>query len=165
MAGPNPLHKNVPRVELDARAGEARDRLVRLERLLAPRADAPSFWGRPLARFVGLRLSNGRQGSQTGGSVSDRLHDRMTETDSAGADRINEQGSTSEATKSPAVAARCGAAGLKRSDPRCVRGQARPSSEPFRRHEAAATCRLCATSALIARARHTAPSARAAPAG
>jgi hypothetical protein len=165
MARPNPLQKNVPRVELDARAGEARDGLVRLERLLAPRADAPSFWRRPLARFVGLRLSNGRQGSQTGGSVSDRLHDRMPETDSAGADRIDEQGSISEATKSPAVAARCGAAGSERSDPRCVRGQARPSSGPFRRHQSAATHRLCASSVLIARARHTGPSARTAPAG
>jgi hypothetical protein len=69
MARPNLWSKSVPRVELDHRAREARDRLVRIERLLLPRAAGTGFWLSPFVRLLGSRTGgNGRSGSRGSGS-------------------------------------------------------------------------------------------------
>jgi hypothetical protein len=133
MAIPNLLHKNVPRAELDERAREARVRLERLERLLVPRVEAPSFWLQPLARFVAFRLNGkGQQGGQTGGSMSDPRRDCMPETASVSADRISKPSQPTEARKSSVGAAgQRGSAGCGYTDT----GRRSPSmrSRPTRR--------------------------------
>jgi len=71
MARRKPLHNSVPRVELDHRARDARNRLVQMERLLVPRVVASGSWLSPLVRLVGSRSGGSRQsdarerGSQT----------------------------------------------------------------------------------------------------
>jgi len=61
----NFLLRNAPRAELDQRAREARLRLERVERLLAPRPVARHPW---LRRLILLSNANAQQG-QTGGSM------------------------------------------------------------------------------------------------
>jgi hypothetical protein len=60
MARREPLHNNVPRVELDHRARDARNRLVQIERLLVPRMVAGS-WLSPLVRLLGSRSGGSRR--------------------------------------------------------------------------------------------------------
>jgi hypothetical protein len=129
MAIPNLLHKNVPRAELDERAREARVRLERLERLLVPRVEAPSFWLQPLARFVAFRLNGkGQQGGQTGGSMSDPRRDCMPETASVSADRISKPSQPTEARKSSVGAAgQRGSAGCGYTDRPWTSACARPT--------------------------------------
>ena len=63
---------SVSRVELDHRARDARVRLVRIERLLVPRAPVAGFWLSPLIRLLGSRAGgNGRRGGRGSGSQSD----------------------------------------------------------------------------------------------
>jgi hypothetical protein len=128
MAKTNLLHKNVPRAELDERAREARVRLERLERLLVPRVEAPTFWLQPLSRFVSFRLNGkGQRGGQTGGSMSDPRRGCMPEMDSVSADSIGKPVQTTEATKSPVgAAAQRGSPGCGYTGGRCPRGHARP---------------------------------------
>jgi hypothetical protein len=84
MARPNLLSKSLPRVELDHRARDARLRLVRIERLLVPRAAMPDFRLSPLIRFLGARAGgNGRRGGRGSGSQSDSRLGCMRETDAA----------------------------------------------------------------------------------
>src|ERR1700730_898845 len=62
---------SISRVELDHRARDARLRLVRIERLLVPRAAVPGFWLSPLVRLLCSREGgNGRSGRRGGGSQS-----------------------------------------------------------------------------------------------
>jgi hypothetical protein len=63
----NPPNKNVPRVEYDHRARDARLRLERVERLLVGSAVAEprQFW---LLRRLGFRVANGRAGGANTGS-------------------------------------------------------------------------------------------------
>jgi hypothetical protein len=71
---------SVSRVELDHRARDARARLVRLERLLVPRAAAAGF---RLVRLFGLRrLGEAARGDRTRRSLSNRQRGCMTEIDS-----------------------------------------------------------------------------------
>jgi hypothetical protein len=71
MPNENLWNRSVPRVELDHRAREARLRVERLERLLAPRAAATGFWlRRALSRFGGGSNSEGAQGHRTRGKLS-----------------------------------------------------------------------------------------------
>ena len=85
MARPNLCSKNVPRVELDHRARDARIRLVRIERQLLPRIAARGLWLGPLARLLGLRVDgDGRRGDRTTGSYSNRQQDGMPEIESVG---------------------------------------------------------------------------------
>jgi hypothetical protein len=84
MARPNLLSKSLPRVELDHRARDARARLVRLERLLVPRALVVGFRLSPLIRLLGARAGgNGRRGGWGSGSQSDSRLGCMRETDAA----------------------------------------------------------------------------------
>ena len=63
--------KSVPRVELDQRARDARNRLVQVERLLVPRAMMLGSWLSPFVRLLGSRAGGGHRsdardrGSQT----------------------------------------------------------------------------------------------------
>ena len=67
----NVWHKSVPRVELDHRARDARNRLVQVERLLVPRAMMLGSWLSPSVRLLGSRAGGSRRsdarerGSQT----------------------------------------------------------------------------------------------------
>src|SRR5437870_5089057 len=62
---------SVPRVELDHRAHDARVRLVRIERLLVPRAAAARSWLTPVVRLLCFRIyGNDRRGDRTPGSLS-----------------------------------------------------------------------------------------------
>jgi hypothetical protein len=75
---------SISRVELDHRARNARVRLVRLERLLVPRAAVPGFWLSPFVRLLGSRAGgNGRSGRRGSGSQSDSRLGCMRETDAA----------------------------------------------------------------------------------
>jgi hypothetical protein len=129
MAIPNLLHKNAPRAEVDERAREARVRLERLERLLVPRVEAPTFWLRPLGRFVSFRFNGkGQRGGQTGGSMSDPRRGCIPEMNSVSADSIGKPVQTTEATKSPVgAAAQRGSPGCGYMGRRCPRWHARPS--------------------------------------
>jgi len=74
---------SVPRVELDHRAHEARVRLVRLERLLVPRAAAAGSWLSPVVRLLGFRIyGNGRRGDRTPCFLSKPRGSSMPEIDS-----------------------------------------------------------------------------------
>ena len=74
---------SVSRVELDHRARYARVRLVRIERLLVPRAPVAGFWLSPLIRLLGSRAwGNGRRGGRGSGSQSDSRLGCMRKTDS-----------------------------------------------------------------------------------
>jgi hypothetical protein len=78
---------SVSRVELDHRARDACARLVRIERLLVPRAAAAGSWLRPVVRLLGFRISgNGWKGDQITASLSKPRGGSMPETDSAGFD-------------------------------------------------------------------------------
>ena len=120
VAMPKLLHKDLPRAELDDRAREARVRLERLERLLVPRVETPTFWLRPLSRLLTFRL-NGK-GQRSGGSMSDPRRGCTTETNSVRADIISEPMQATEATKSPVgAAAPGGSAGYGYTGRRCPR--------------------------------------------
>jgi hypothetical protein len=76
----NLCSNNVPRAELDHRARDARLKLGRIERLLAPRATGKGF---RLVRLFSLRLSRAPKLARTRGSVSVSHPDAMPEIDSA----------------------------------------------------------------------------------
>ena len=63
--------RNVPRVELDQRAREARLRLERVERLLVPHPAARYQWLRWLICILEVRFYAGARNSRTGGSLSE----------------------------------------------------------------------------------------------
>ena len=65
------LSKSVPRVELDRRARNARLRLERIERLLAPRA------GMDLCLFSFGTYGEASQGNRGGGRLINRQPSRM----------------------------------------------------------------------------------------
>jgi hypothetical protein len=70
--------QSVPRVELDQRARDARLRLERIERLLAPRAAATDSWfRRALCLFSFGIYGEAWQGNRTKGSLSNRRPSRM----------------------------------------------------------------------------------------
>ena len=72
MARPKLLSNSVPRVELDHRARDARNRLVQIERLLVPRASVAGFWLSPLVRLLGSRAGGSRRrDDRDSGSQSD----------------------------------------------------------------------------------------------
>ena len=80
MARPNLWTKSVPRVELDHRAHDARVGLDRIERLLAVRAPAASFWLSPFVRLLRSRAGGKeRYGGRGGGSQSNPRSDCMSE--------------------------------------------------------------------------------------
>jgi hypothetical protein len=62
--------RNVPRVELDQRAREARLRLERVERLLMPRPAVRHHWFRWLICIFGDRSFAGGRENRTEGSLS-----------------------------------------------------------------------------------------------
>ena len=72
MARGKPLHKSVPRAELDHRARGARNRLVQVERLLVPRAMMLGSWLSPFVRLLG---------SHAGGSRRSDARERGSQTD------------------------------------------------------------------------------------
>jgi len=67
MARPNLCSNSVPRVELDHRARDARLRLVRIERLLVPRAAGNRF---RLLRLFAWRVYREPRSDRTQGSMS-----------------------------------------------------------------------------------------------
>jgi len=71
---------SVPRVELDHRARDARLRLVRIERLLAPRVTGKGF---RLVRLFVWRLYREPRSGQTQGSMSRPRGGSIPEIDSA----------------------------------------------------------------------------------
>ena len=72
MARINLWNKSVPRVELDHRARDARLQLVRVERLVVPRASVRGLWLSPFVRLLGSRAGGRRQrDGRGGGSQSD----------------------------------------------------------------------------------------------
>jgi hypothetical protein len=81
---------SVSRVELDHRARDARVRLVRIERLLVPRAAAAGSWLSPVVRLLGFRVyGNGRKGDQITASLTKPRGDCMPEADSASFDECS----------------------------------------------------------------------------
>ena len=79
VAKENLCSNSVPRVELDHRARDARLRLVRIERLLVPRAGK----GFRLVRLFVWRLYREPKGERTQGSLSRPRGGSMPEIDSA----------------------------------------------------------------------------------
>src|SRR6202158_2849359 len=72
MARVNLWNKSVSRVELDHRARDTRLQLVRVERLVVPRASMAGSWLSPFVRLLGSRTGgNRRNGGRGGGSQSD----------------------------------------------------------------------------------------------
>ena len=72
MARINLWNKSVSRVELDHRARDTRLQLVRVERLVVPRASMAGSWLSPFVRLLGSRTGgNRRSGGRGGGSQSD----------------------------------------------------------------------------------------------
>ena len=72
MARINLWNKSVPRVELDHRARDTRLQLVRVERLVVPRASMAGSWLSPFVRLLGSRTGGNRRSSGRGsGSQSD----------------------------------------------------------------------------------------------
>jgi hypothetical protein len=69
------LLKSLPRVELDHRARDARDRLVHMERLLVPRAAVMGSWLSPFIRLLGSRAgsSRGSNARERGSEIDPRL--------------------------------------------------------------------------------------------
>jgi hypothetical protein len=66
MARRHLLSKSMPRVELDHRARDARDRLVQMERLLVPRAAVMGSWLSPFVRLLGSRAGSSRRSGARG---------------------------------------------------------------------------------------------------
>jgi hypothetical protein len=64
--------KSVPRVELDLRARDARNRAAQMERLLVPRAMMLGSWLSPFVRLLG---------SRAGGSSRSNARERGSKTD------------------------------------------------------------------------------------
>jgi len=64
--------KSVPRVELDLRARDARNRVAQMERVLVPRGMMLGSWLSPLVRLLG---------SRTGGSGRSNARERGSKTD------------------------------------------------------------------------------------
>jgi hypothetical protein len=88
MARPKLLSNSVPRVELDHRARDARNRLVQIERLLVPRASVAGFWLSPLVRLLGSRTGGSRRRDDRGsGSQGDPRLGCMSQIDSVWASR------------------------------------------------------------------------------
>ena len=84
MARINLWNKSVPRVELDHRARDTRLQLVRVERLVVPRASMAGFWLSPFVRLLGSRRGGNRRSSGRGsGSQSDPRLGCMPEFESA----------------------------------------------------------------------------------
>ena len=79
VARVNLRNNSVPRVELDHRARDARLRLVRIERLLVPRAGK----GFRLVRLFVWRLYREPKGARTPGPLSRPRGGSMPEIDSA----------------------------------------------------------------------------------
>ena len=72
MATRKLFSKSVPRIELDHRARDARNMLVRMHRLLVPREWVSGFWLGPLGRLLGSRAGGNRQTDGRGsGSQND----------------------------------------------------------------------------------------------
>ena len=63
--------RNVPRVELDQRARDARLRLERAERLLMPRPAARQAWLRWLICISDVRFYAGARKGRTGASLNE----------------------------------------------------------------------------------------------
>ena len=68
MARINLWNKSVSRVELDHRARDTRLQLVRVERLVVPRASMAGSWLSPFVRLLGSRTGGNRR---SGSSMSD----------------------------------------------------------------------------------------------
>ena len=80
MPKENLWNRSVPRVELDHRAREARLRLERLERLLAPRTAATGAWLRRALYLFSVRSNSaGARGHRTRRPLSNRRPDHMPE--------------------------------------------------------------------------------------
>ena len=75
MARRELLRKSVPRVELDLRARDARNRVTQMERLLVPRAMILGSWLSPLVRLLGTRTGGSRRGGarERGSQTDPRL--------------------------------------------------------------------------------------------
>ena len=72
MLKENGLNKNVPRVEYDHRAREARRRFERLEQRLVNRDAVVAFRMFRLLRLLGASVAGGRKGDDSTGSPGDQ---------------------------------------------------------------------------------------------